>query len=76
MGMYGLKVHEAVLAAGEKETGATVHYVDENADTGEIIFQGTCPVDAGMSAEELQLRVMKIEHVLMPKAIKMLCEQK
>ncbi|MBR2371707.1 MAG: phosphoribosylglycinamide formyltransferase [Clostridia bacterium] len=76
MGMYGLKVHEAVLAAGEKETGATVHYVDENADTGEIIFQGTCPVDEGMSAEELQLRVMKIEHVLMPKAIKMLCEQK
>ena len=39
MGYYGLKVHQAVIAAGEKETGATVHYVDEHADTGEIIFQ-------------------------------------
>ncbi|MBQ9715271.1 MAG: phosphoribosylglycinamide formyltransferase [Clostridia bacterium] len=75
MGMYGLKVHQAVLDAGESETGATVHFVDENADTGEIIFQDKCSVDKGMTAEELQLKVMKIEHVLMPKAIKMLCEQ-
>lgn len=75
LGFYGLKAHEAVLAAGEKETGATVHYVDEHADTGEIIFQGKCPVDEGMTAEELQQRVMQIEHVLMPKAVKMLCEE-
>lgn len=75
MGYYGLKVHEAVIAAGEKETGATVHYVDENADTGEIIFQEKCPVDDGMTAEQLQQRVLKIEHKLMPAAVKMLCEK-
>ena len=75
MGYYGLKVHQAVIAAGEKETGATVHYVDEHADTGEIIFQEKCPVDKGMTAEELQKRVLEIEHRLMPAAVKMLCEK-
>lgn len=75
MGYFGLKVHQAVLDAGEKETGATVHYVDENADTGEIIFQEKCAVDSGMTAEELQQRVLKLEHKLMPAAVKMLCEK-
>ncbi len=75
MGFFGLKVHQAVLDAGENETGATVHYVDENADTGEIIFQEKCKVDKGMTAEELQQRVLKIEHKLMPAAVKMLCEK-
>lgn len=75
MGYFGLKVHQAVLDAGEKETGATVHYVDENADTGEIIFQEKCAVDRGMTAEELQQRVLKLEHKLMPAAVKMLCEK-
>ncbi len=75
MGFFGLKVHQAVLDAGENETGATVHYVDENADTGEIIFQEKCKVDRGMTAEELQQRVLKIEHKLMPAAVKMLCEK-
>lgn len=75
MGFFGLKVHQAVLDAGENETGATVHYVDENADTGEIIFQEKCKVDRGMTAEELQQRVLKIEHKLMPAAVEMLCEK-
>ena len=68
-------MHQAGIAAGEKETGATVHFVDEHADTGEIIFQEMCPVVKGLTAEELQKRVLEIEHRLMPAAVKMLCEK-
>jgi phosphoribosylglycinamide formyltransferase-1 len=66
---YGLEVHKQVIADGEKETGATVHYVDEGIDTGDIILQKTVPVMEGDTAEELQKRVLKAEHEILPKAI-------
>ena len=68
-GCYGLKVHEAVINAGEKESGATVHYVDEGIDTGEIIIQEKLPVRPADTAESLAARVLEIEHIIVPKAI-------
>jgi len=68
-GFYGIKVHEAVINAGEKESGATVHYVDEGIDTGEIIIQEKVPVNPGDNPEILAARVLEIEHKILPKAI-------
>lgn len=69
-GYYGLKVHEAVLARGVKITGATVHYVDEGTDTGEIILQKAVEVKEGDTPEILQRRVMEeAEWVILPAAI-------
>ena len=70
MGYYGLKVHESVLACGNKVTGATVHFVDEEADHGPIILQKAVNVLEGDSAEILQKRVMEeAEWKILPKAI-------
>ena len=70
VGYYGLKVHEAALAKGVKVTGATVHYVDEGMDTGEIIFQKAVDVLDGDTPEVLQRRVMEqAEWKLLPAAI-------
>lgn len=70
VGFYGLKVHEAALAKGVKVTGATVHYVDEGMDTGEIIFQKAVEVLPGDTPEILQRRVMEqAEWKLLPQAI-------
>lgn len=68
-GFYGKRVHEAVLAAGEKESGATVHYVDEGVDTGPIIIQEKVPVIAGDTAETLAARVLETEHKILRKAV-------
>lgn len=69
-GYYGLKVHEAALARGVKVSGATVHYVDEGTDTGEIIFQKAVEVLAQDTPETLQRRVMEeAEWVILPAAI-------
>ncbi len=68
-GFYGMRVHEAVIEAGEKESGATVHFVDEGVDTGKIILQEKCAVYETDSAEDLQKRVLKIEHTIYSKAI-------
>ena len=73
-GMYGLKVHTAVLQAGEKESGATVHYVDEGADTGEIIAQVEVPVLEGDTPQTLQERVLEQEHILLPSVVAKLCK--
>jgi len=70
MGMYGMKVHQAVIANREKISGATVHFVDEGADTGEIIAQETVPVFENDTAEILQKRVLELEHKLLPKTLK------
>ena len=68
-GFYGLKVHEAALAAGVKLTGATVHFVSEVCDGGPIILQGAVPVKYGDTPEILQRRVMEeVEWKLLPKA--------
>ena len=63
-GMYGKRVHEAVLAAGEKVTGVTIHIVDENYDAGPIINQCQVPVLEGDTVDSLAERVLKHEHVL------------
>ena len=68
--MYGLNVHRAVINAGEKESGATVHYVDEGVDTGEIILQKKVPVMPGDTPEKLAARVLETEHEILPLAVK------
>ena len=69
-GYYGLKVHEAVLARGNKVTGATVHFVDEGTDTGPILLQKAVYVQQGDTAEVLQKRVMvEAEWEILPQAI-------
>jgi len=69
-GYYGLKVHEAVLARGNKVTGATVHFVDEGTDTGPILLQKAVCVQPGDTAEILQKRVMvEAEWEILPQAI-------
>ncbi len=70
VGYYGLKVHEAALAKGVKVSGATVHYVDEGMDTGEIIFQKAVEVKDDDTPETLQRRIMEeAEWKLLPAAI-------
>ena len=75
-GYYGLKVHEAVIKNGAKITGATVHFVDEGADTGPIIMQGTLNVNPDDTPLTLQKRVLEIEHKIYKKAVKLFCEDK
>ena len=75
-GFYGLRVHEAVLAAGEKTTGATVHFVNEIPDGGEIIVQKEVAVEEGDTPEVLQKRVMQqAEWIILPQAAQMLSEK-
>lgn len=73
-GYYGLKVHEAAINYGVKISGASVHFVDENADTGPIIMQETVNVDYEDTVESLQQKILKVEHKLLPLAIKYYCE--
>ncbi|HEU5466210.1 MAG TPA: phosphoribosylglycinamide formyltransferase [Gemmatimonadales bacterium] len=68
-GMYGLKVHQAVLAAGKKESGASVHYVTEEYDRGEVIARARVPVLPGDTAERLAARVLTAEHRLLPHVV-------
>lgn len=68
-GFYGERVHEAVIAAGEKVSGATVHFVDAGCDTGEIILQREVPVLPDDTAETLAKRVLETEHVIYTEAI-------
>lgn len=71
-GFYGLKVHEAALSYGVKVTGATVHFVNEIPDGGEIILQKSVCVKKGETAESLQQRVMRqSEWVILPRAVEL-----
>ncbi len=75
-GYYGLKVHEAALAYGVKVTGATVHYVNEVTDGGEIIAQKAVEVKPGDTPETLQRRVMEeAEWVILPAAVEQVCKK-
>ena len=75
-GFYGLHVHEAVLAAGVKVTGATVHYVNEVCDGGQIISQKAVEVKEGDTPEILQKRVMReAEWVILPEAVETVCKK-
>lgn len=75
-GHYGIKVHEAAINYGIKISGATVHFVDENADTGPIILQESVNVEYSDDAESLQKKILKIEHEILPKAVKYYCDGK
>jgi phosphoribosylglycinamide formyltransferase-1 len=68
-GMYGGRVHRAVLASGAKETGVTIHLVDEVYDRGEVLAQARVPVLPGDTAERLASRVLEVEHRLLPAAV-------
>lgn len=69
-GFYGIRVHRAVIEGGEKESGATVHYVDEGVDTGKIILQEKVPVLEGDTPEELAARVLETEHRILAEGLK------
>ena len=68
-GMYGDKVHQSVIAAGDKESGITIHYVDELYDHGSIIFQATCAIDENDTAETLAQKIHQLEHRHYPEVI-------
>lgn len=68
-GMYGERVHQAVVAAGEKETGITIHYINEHYDEGDTIFQATCPVLPDDSPEEVAKKVHALEYKYFPQVI-------
>tara|TARA_B100000614_G_scaffold262909_1_gene300727 strand:+ start:201008 stop:201547 length:540 start_codon:yes stop_codon:yes gene_type:complete len=74
-GMYGRRVHRAVLDAGEKETGCTVHLVDEEYDHGEHLIQRVCPVKPGDTPETLAARVFELEKTAYVEAIQSLLLQ-
>lgn len=75
-GFYGLKVHEAALAYGVKVTGATVHFVNEIPDGGEIILQKSVCVKKGETAESLQQRVMRqAEWIILPRAVELVSKE-
>jgi len=73
-GMYGSRVHEAVLASHEALTGATVHVVDEVYDHGPIVLQRTVPVLETDSPESLAARVLEMEHHILPEALRLFAE--
>ncbi|MEW9078729.1 phosphoribosylglycinamide formyltransferase [Terrisporobacter glycolicus] len=75
-GYYGEKVHQGVIDYGAKVTGATVHFVDEGADTGPIIMQKTVVVEQDDDAKKLASRVLEVEHEILAKSIAMFCENK
>jgi len=68
-GMYGRRVHAAVLASGAKESGATVHFADEEFDRGAIIAQEKVRVEPGDTPDTLAARVLEAEHRLLPKVV-------
>lgn len=70
-GMYGHHVHEAVVAAGETETGCTVHLVNERYDEGRVLLQKRCPVYPDDTAETVAARVLALEHEAFPEALTM-----
>ncbi|MER2149967.1 MAG: formyltransferase family protein, partial [Ruminococcus sp.] len=75
-GYYGLKVHEAALARGVKVTGATVHFVNEIPDGGEIIAQKAVRIEPGDTPEILQRRVMEqAEWVILPQSVEKICKE-
>jgi formyltetrahydrofolate-dependent phosphoribosylglycinamide formyltransferase len=73
-GMYGRHVHEAVIAAGETESGCSVHFVTERYDEGAVLLQKKCPVYRDDTPETLAERVLDLEHTAYPEALKMLVE--
>ena len=74
-GMYGDKVHKAVLAAGEEEHGITIHFVNENFDEGEVIYQAKFRVEPGDTLEVIKFNGQQLEHLHYPKVIENLLKK-
>lgn len=73
-GMYGMKVHESVIASGEKQSGITIHHVNELYDDGDIIFQATCQIQPGDTPEMLAAKIHELEYEYFPVVIgKLVC---
>lgn len=68
-GMYGMKVHEAVVEKKDLETGISIHYVNENYDEGKLIFQATCPVEPTDTAEDIANKIHALEYRHFPEVI-------
>lgn len=75
-GYYGRKVHKAVIDYGAKISGATVHFVDEGADTGPIIIQASVEVKHDDTPDSLAERVLNVEHEILKESVKLYCENK
>jgi phosphoribosylglycinamide formyltransferase 1 len=73
-GMFGQKVHEAVIAANEKESGITIHYVNEKYDEGQIIFQAKCAIESRETPNSLAEKIHALEHQHLPKILETLLE--
>lgn len=76
MGFYGIHVHEKAIEYGVKLSGATVHFVEADVDGGAIIMQRAVPVLSDDTAEDLQQRILKEEHTMLPECVKLLCQGK
>jgi phosphoribosylglycinamide formyltransferase-1 len=74
-GMYGHHVHEAVVAAGERETGITIHYVNENYDEGAIIFQARCPVTPDDTPDNVAQKIHELEQEHFPAQLQKIFNQ-
>ncbi len=68
-GMYGDRVHEDVIKSGDRQSGITIHYVNEFFDNGDIIFQATCPVEPGDDAHAVATKVHALEYAHFPRVI-------
>ena len=75
-GFYGMNVHDAVIKSGDSFSGATVHYVNEFYDKGEIIIQKKIKINLEDCSESLAKKVLMIEHQIYPQAIKQFCDKK
>lgn len=73
-GMYGLRVHEAVLAAKEQVSGITIHFVNEEYDRGDIVFQAVCPVRPDDTPDSLAQRIHQLEYEHYPRVVRMLAQ--
>lgn len=73
-GFYGMAVHEAVIRSGDKESGISIHYVNEKYDAGQVIFQVRCPVERGDTPETLAQKVHRLEYEWFPKVIECLLQ--
>ncbi len=73
-GMYGMHVHEAVVAAKEKQSGISIHYINKEYDKGEMLFQAVCPVSPTDSAEEVAAKVHALEYEHYPQVIELALE--
>lgn len=74
-GMHGIHVHEAVVNAGEKETGITIHYVNEKCDEGEIIFQASTEVSPTDSPQDVEIKIHSLEKIHFPRIIEQLLNE-